>query len=77
MSAVFALIWSLESRFHKQVEYPTHKVPADAQILDVLFGASETSAEDDKIPPALWATGGLEIIVHPLPSNPNSIPSNS
>ena len=49
MSALLALVRSVESWLHQQVEYPTNKVSADAQILDVLFGASETSAEDDKI----------------------------
>ena len=49
MSALLALVWSVESRFHEQVEYSANEVPANAQIFDVFFGASETSAEHDKI----------------------------
>ena len=46
MSALLALVWSVESWLHQQVEYPTNEVPADAQIFDVFVGASETSAKD-------------------------------
>ena len=49
MSALLALVWSVESWFHEQVKFSAHEVPTDAQILDVFFGASETSAEDNKI----------------------------
>ena len=49
MSALLALVWSVEAWLHQQVEYPTNEVPADAQIFDVFVGASETSAKDNKI----------------------------